>query len=358
MNSQKEKLLIFLSMFELSVKKQEEILGCLVDFSIDEMLNSAEVMGLLSKEVFHKMLANYDARSFEASLQNMEKAGIFVISVDSEHYPEKMKYLPERPLILYAKGNLDLLKKPALAVVGTRKPTNYGKIVTARLVEEIAKAGVVVVSGLCYGVDEIAHRKTLEVGGETIAVVGSGFNHIYPSTNTALSQEIAKFGLLLSEYPPSFTAKRYTFPKRNRILVGLSDGVLITEAGMKSGTNHTREFAGDYGRNLYAVPGNITSDSSALPNYSIKIGEAICVVEADDILKDFDLSASQPKKKQVLSLNFDEQKIVELLQKEEQNFDYLAENSKISVNILNSCLTTLEIRGLIRKLPGQIYALC
>lgn len=358
MYSNKEKLLIFLSMFELSVKKQEEILDWLQEFSVDEMLNSAQIADILSKDMLHKMLAAYDARGFENSLENMQKAGISVISIDSESYPEKMKWLPERPLLLYAKGNLELLKKPALAVVGTRKPSNYGKIVTARLVEDVAKAGVVVVSGLCYGVDEIAHRKTLEVGGETIAVVGSGFNHIYPSTNTALSQEIAEKGLLLSEYPPSFTAKRYTFPKRNRILVGLSEGVLITEAGLKSGTNHTREYAAFYDRNLYAVPGNITSDSSALPNYSIKIGEAACVVEADDILKDFDLKAAKSNKKQAVSLNFDEQKIVELLQGGEQNFDFLAENSKISVNILNSCLTTLEIRGLIRKLPGQIYALC
>ena len=355
MITEKEKLLIFLSMYELSVKKQEEILECLHEFSIEQMLNSLEVVKLLSADVYHKMLANYDRRAFDNSVENMLKSGIKILTIDSEEYPSSMADLPDRPLLLYAKGNLELLKKPAIAVVGTRKPTNYGKIMTARLVEDLARSGLVVVSGLCYGVDEIAHRKTLEVGGETIAVVGSGFNKIYPATNTPLSEEIAQKGLLLSEYPPSFQAKRYTFPKRNRILVALSQGVLITEAGFKSGTLHTKEFALEYGKDIFAVPGNVNSDKSDLPNAIIKNAEGQCVTEVDDILKYYNIK--KKSKTKMFELNLDEQKIVELLSDGEKDFAFLAENSQISVNILNSCLTTLEIRGLIRKLPGQIFAL-
>ena len=203
-------------MFELSVQKQEELLLHLNDPTIENLLESDKCVNLLSAETFHKMVKSYDRRAFENSLSNMENAGIKLLSYESEDYPRRLKDLPERPLLLYAKGDLSLLKQKCFAIVGTRMPSNYGKLVTEKFVGALAEAGLVIVSGLCYGVDEIAHRKTLEVGGKTIAIVGSGFNNIYPSTNTPLSKEIEGKGLLLSEYPPSFKAKRYTFPKRNR----------------------------------------------------------------------------------------------------------------------------------------------
>lgn len=342
-------------MFDLTTKKIEEIFCCLEEFSIEEMLHSTKVAQLLSVETYHKMLASYEPREFENSIDNMLKSGIKILTIDSEDYPYEMACLPDRPMLLYAKGDLSLLKQPAIAVVGTRKPTNYGKIITARFVEDLAKAGLVIVSGLCYGVDEIAHRKTLDVGGKTIAVVGSGFKKIYPATNTPLSEEIAEKGLLLSEYPPSFQARKYTFPKRNRILVALSKGVLITEAGFKSGTLHTKEFAIEYGRDIFAVPGNVNSDKSDLTNAIIKNAEGQCVTEVEDILRYYNIKKA-PKTK-MIELNLDEQIIVNLLAEGEKDFEFLAEKSQISVNILNSCLTTLEIRGLIRKLPGQIFAL-
>lgn len=214
-----------------------------------------------------------------------------------------------------------------------------------------------IVSGLCYGVDAIAHRGTVDVKGKTIAVIGSGFNKIYPATNTALAKEIVeKGGLIVSEYPPSFEAKRYTFPKRNRIVAGLCDGILITEAGAKSGTLHTKEFGLEYGKDIFAIPGNINSDKSELPNSLIKLSQANCVTNADEIVEFYGMSVNN-KENVFQNLSFDEQKIVNLLQNGEQNFQFLAENTKIPVNILNSCLTTLEIRGLIRKLPAQTYGL-
>ncbi len=353
--SDKDRLLVFLSAFELSVKKQESILDSLEDFSVDSMLKNSNVLSILTTEEYHKLVSSYDKRVLDSSIDNMQRNGIKIVTIFSDEYPEKLKDLPDRPLILYAKGDLSLANQKSVAVVGTRMPSNYGRIVTEKFSEKLAQSGLVVVSGLCYGVDEIAHKKTLAVGGKTIAVVGSGFNNIYPATNTTLSMEIAEKGLLLSEYPPSFKPKRYTFPRRNRIVAGLSDGVLIVEAGIKSGTIHTKEYALEYGRDIFAVPGNITSNKSELTNQLIKSGQAECVLSADEIVDFYGMKKAEKQK--VLTLSFDEKAVVDALSDGEKDFDYLSRKTKIPVNILNSCLTTLEIRGLIRKLPAQCYAL-
>ncbi|MBE7076221.1 MAG: DNA-protecting protein DprA [Clostridiales bacterium] len=351
-----EKLLVLFSMCEISTKKQELLIEQLEEFSIDGLFKENVSLEILNREEYHKLCDIYDKQRFEMSLENMEKSNIKIITIFSSNYPERLRFLEDRPLILYAKGDLSLLDKLSIAIVGTRMPSNYGKIVTEKFAGDLANNGFVIISGLCYGVDAIAHRKTLDVGGKTIAVVGSGFQNIYPATNTSLANEIAQKGLLLSEYYPSFKPKRYTFPRRNRIVAGLSDGVLIPEAGLKSGTIHTKDFALEYGKDVFAIPGNISSTKSDLPNVLIKSAQAECTLSADDIIKYYGVE-KEAKKERFLSLNMDEQVIVNLLTQGEKDFDYLAEKSKIPVNILNSCLTTLEIRGLIRKLPGKNFAL-
>ncbi len=353
--TEKEKFIVYMSICELPNKKQELFLESLDDFSMQAVAKNGFIEKNLSKEEYHRFVSNFDVRTLDSAIENMRKAGIEILTVEDERYPSKLFNLPDRPLVLYAMGDLSLMGEKCLAVVGTRSPTNYGKIVTEKFVGVLALAGFVIVSGLCYGVDEIAHKKTLAVGGKTIAVVGSGFNHIYPSTNTNLSKEIAKSGLLLSEYPPSFEAKRYTFPRRNRIVAGLSDGVLITEAGKKSGTVHTKEYALEYGRDIFAVPGSVFCDKSELTNELIKTAQAECTLSADDIIEYYGMKKN-PQKRQV-EVSFDEQTILSLLADGERDMDYLAEKSKIPVNILSSCLTTLEIRGLIRRLPAKTYAL-
>ena len=325
------------------------------DFSVDGMLRNPKILNILTTEEYHKIVSSYDKRELDSSIENMQRNGIEIVTIFSDEYPEKLRDLPDRPLILYAKGDLSLANQKSVAVVGTRMPSNYGRIVTEKFSEKLAQSGLVVVSGLCYGVDEIAHKKTLAVGGKTIAVVGSGFNNIYPATNTTLSLEIAERGLLLSEYPPSFKPKRYTFPRRNRIVAGLSDGVLIVEAGIKSGTIHTKEYALEYGKDIFAVPGNITSNKSELTNQLIKSGQAECVLSADEIVDFYGMKKAEKQK--MLTLSFDEKSVVDALADGEKDFDFLSRKTKIPVNILNSYLTTLEIRGLIRKLPAQCYAL-
>ena len=354
--TEKEKIIVFLSREEISNKKIENILDVAQGFSFEELCKNGEMQKILSADEFQKIVQKFDRLEFENSLKNIKNSGITILTIYSKNYPKRLIDLPDRPLVLYAKGDLSLLDKPAVSIVGTRMPTNYGRIVTEKFAGTLAEAGLVVISGLCYGVDEIAHKKTLEVGGKTIAVVGSGFNNIYPSKNTSLAKEIAEKGLLLSEYTPSFVPKRYTFPQRNRIVAGLSDGVLITEAGMKSGTVHTKEFALEYGKDVFAVPGNVYSEKSELPNHLIKTAQAECVLSADDIL-DFYGVKKQTAQTKAVEVSFEEQTILNLLSNGERDVDYLAEKSQIPINILNSCLTTLEIRGLIRRLPAQTYAI-
>lgn len=360
MITEKKKLLILMATCEIPNKKQEQILETMEDFGedldVEKVLRDKNFEQMLSTEEFHKILKTYDRRTLNSMVENLEKQNYKILTTDDSEYPSRLLDLPERPLILFAKGDLSLTNQTSVAIVGTRMPSNYGKIVTARFAEDLARAGFVIISGLCYGVDEISHRKTLEVGGKTIAVIASGFNNIYPAENTNLAKEIAENGLILSEYPPSFKSKRYTFPKRNRIVAGLSDGVLITEASMNSGTKHTKEYALEYGKDIFAVPGNITSNKSELTNFIIKSGQAQCVTDAEDIISYYGME-KRAKKQQVISLNFEEQLIVDALKDGEKDFDFLTEKTQIPVNILNSYLTTLEIRGLIRKLPSQVYAL-
>ncbi len=357
MISQKDRFLIFLSYQEIANKKQEMLLEELEDFSVDSVLNNPIIYQILSSDEIRKLKDAYDARELDSCIENMQHSGIEILTIFSPNYPTSLIDLPDRPLVLYSKGDLSLLSQRCFAIVGTRMPSSYGRLVTEKFAKKLAESGLVIVSGLCYGIDQIAHRATLDVGGKTIAIIGSGFNHIYPSTNTELAQEIVqKGGLIFTEYPPSFEPKRYTFPRRNRIVAGVSDGILIPEAGLKSGTLHTKEYALEYGKDIFAVPGNINSPKSELTNSLIKSGQAECTLCPDDILQFYGLDHAAEDKK-VVSLNFDEQKIVDLLQAEPRSFDFLAENSKIPVNLLNVCLTTLEIRGLIRRLPAQMFCL-
>lgn len=354
-----EKFLVLLSQFEITNKKIENILAALGDdISIKNFFALESAKKLVGEELYANMQTCASATRLEMYLTNLKNAGITLLTRFSDGYPYKLEVLPDAPYFLFCKGNIDLLKETAISIVGSRTPSNYGRIMTDRFSEGLAKAGVVVVSGLAYGVDSIAHRKALEVGGKTIAVLGSGMNNIYPAEHTSLAKEIAEKGLLISEYCPSMKATRYTFPQRNRIIAGLSDGVLITEAGLKSGTVHTKDFALDYGKDVFALPGNVTSEKSELPNGLIKSGQGQAVTEADDILKFIGFERKEEKKtEKAVKLSFEEQEIVNLLSKGDKDMEFLSKNSTLNINILNSYLTTLEIRGIIRRLPGGVYVL-
>lgn len=358
----KKQLSIFLSQFDLTNHKIGQILEYLGEDASIKAFKKAKLdkENILKSEIYQKMLEMADEELVKTFVINQAERGIKIVCKDDEDYPQKLYYLHDAPYILYYMGDLSLANKPSLSVVGTRKPTNYGRMVTEKIVRDVAAAGIVIVSGLAYGVDSIAHRKCLEVGGKTIAVLGGGFDNIYPSEHKGLAEEIAQKGLLISEYRPKRRATQYTFPTRNRIVAGLGDGVLITEAGLKSGTIHTKDFALDYGKNLYAVPGNIDSTSSALSNEIIKTSQASLVMDANDILKDYDIKQKVAKKENKIdfsSFSIEEQEILSQLESGAKTIDELTKNSTFGINIFNTYLTTLEISGIIRRMPGGFITL-
>lgn len=356
--NEKQLLIYFLSQFDLAPNKVEEILQCLDGRFTFSALGKLKLDKILTPAMANKILSLAEERYAKVYLENLQALEINLICKYDESFPKKLLGLEDCPFFLFYKGDISLANQKSVAIVGTRLPSNYGRMVTEKFSKELARAGAVIISGLAYGIDSIAHRQALKENGKTIAVLGSGLNNIYPSDHADLAREIARKGLLITEYSPSAKATRYSFPARNRIIAGLSDGVLITEAGIKSGTLYTRDYALDYGKEMFAVPGNIDSDKSSLPNEIICTGQGMGVREAKDILSALHIeqSASEEPKK-VLQLSIEEQAIYSQLENGAKSLEELEKNCNLSINDLNSCLTMLEIRGIISRMPGGVFCL-
>lgn len=274
--------------------------------------------------------------------------------------PIKLRNIATPPNRLYVKGEdvNELLSRPCVTVVGSRKVSAYGKAVTATLAGELAQAGVVIISGLALGVDSIAHKAALEAGGLTIAVLPSPLDRIYPASHGQLAQQILQQGgALVSEYPSGAQVYPGNFIARNRIASGLGDVLLITEAAEKSGTLHTADFALDQGREVLAVPGNITSPTSAGTNNLIK-GGATPVTRVEDIFNALGMETDKTvKQAPPKSSNPNEQSLLDLLFAGISDGAELLERSNLGVRLFSQSLTMLEIRGQIRALGGNRWSL-
>ena len=276
---------------------------------------------------------------------------------NSSAFPEVLKEIPNPPKELYILGSLEpLLQKPSIAVVGSRRVTPYGRGVTQELVQSIASHGVVIISGLALGVDAIAHQAALAVGGKTIAVLPCGLDKPYPATNRQLARRILEQGgALISEYPEGTEPFPSNFIARNRLVSGLGNGVLITEAAAKSGTIHTAGFALDQGKSVMAVPGNITSELSRGTNNLIKAG-ASPVTSGQDILNELGIG-EQLQFKETLGANAEEAAILTLLQQGTTEASELLAMSKLNAAEFNQTLTMLEITGKIRSIGAGHWTL-
>ena len=278
------------------------------------------------------------------------------ISLGDPRYPALLREISDPPKQLYYRGRLSF-DSPALGVVGTRKISSYGRSVTPMLVEPLARAGVTIVSGLAYGVDALSHNSALNAGGRTIAVLGGGLDDdsLYPANHIHLAHQILDAGgLLLSEYPAGTPAYPNQFVARNRIISGLSNGVLVIEAPAKSGALHTAQFCVDEGRDLFVVPGQITDDNSSGTNDLFKHG-AYLVTEADDIL--FRFGITPPKQQQSLlpRLSPEEKKVYSALKAGPLSVDNLATQLNLPASAVGTALTFLEMKGLVRGLGGQMF---
>lgn len=290
----------------------------------------------------------------------LEKEQIRCITMDNSDYPALLKQIYDPPFCLFVRGDISNLQNP-LAVVGPRKYSAYGKQITEEIVPKLTRCNVEIISGLALGIDGIAHNATLQAGGRTIAVLGSGINNdnIYPACHRQLSERIIeKGGALISEYPPGTEPNTFTFPRRNRIVAGMSLGTLVIEAAEESGALITAQFALDSNREVFCIPQNITSPTAFGSNKFLKNG-AIIVTEAEDIINAFNLQEitkkSSPTK--IIASNPIEEKILQLLSREPIHVDVIIKHSGISSQDISSTLILMEIQGKIKNTGGMMYIL-
>lgn len=268
-------------------------------------------------------------------------------------YPEPLKNIFNPPVGIFVKGNIPDFHN-SIAVIGARKASDYGKTAAYKLAFELASHGIVVVSGMARGIDSCGHRGTLDANGITVAVMGSGFNNIYPKENASLVNEIIKDGCVITEYLPDMMPLACNFPARNRIISGLSKAVLVIEAGEKSGSLITAGCALEQGKDVFAVPGNIFSYESCGTNKLIQDGAKL-ITNIEDILEEFKIDY---RKKTIDTLDGYETDILKLLKLGGMKVEQMIENSDININVILTTLSKLECRGIIKKVYGNYYMLC
>lgn len=277
------------------------------------------------------------------------------ISINDKNYPELLKKIPNPPQELYFEGALQKSEKYPLAVVGTRKLSAYGRQVTEYFVRTLAQSGLTIISGLALGIDGLAHQTTLDAGGRTIAVLGSGLNHIFPTVHKKLAKGIIKSdGVIISEYSPDTPAYKSNFPARNRIISGLSLGVLIIEAPKKSGALITAKLALKQKRKVFVIPGRIYDKNSAGTNQLIKQG-AQAVTKPEDILKALKIKSSFTEKQKTSNLSEREKLLLRFLSKNPIHIDELTKKTKLKTNEIVSCLTMMEVNDIVKNLGGGQY---
>lgn len=307
--------------------------------------------------------------SAEKEMERLRKWGARPLVPSDADYPEPLKTLSDAPILLFVKGGFRPVDSFAVALVGTRKPTAYGSTAAEKLARELTSAGVTVVSGLARGIDTVVHATAVKKGGRTIGVLGSGFDHFYPPENRSLADKMADQGAVVTEFPLGTMPDRYNFPRRNRIISGLSLAVVVVEADEKSGALITARLAAEQGRDVFAVPGSIFSKSSAGPHRLLRQGARL-VERAEDILEEIlvfrDLlkaagaaraTAVPAANKKTAGLSPTEKQVVSRLSLEAVGMDELALCSGFPVSVLTATLLGLELKGLVRTLPGPRYVL-
>lgn len=360
MYNNEEKVIIWLNSFSfLSLKKLHQLIELYP--TCEELWKNFDrakdkICEIVSEENYTKMTFSHDENFLNNYIRSYDALDVKIVTIKSDLYPELLRETLSPPVVLYCRGNVDLLKSTCVAVVGSRRCTKYGKEVTYKFAFDIAYSGLTVVSGLADGVDSVAHTASIDAKGHTIAVLGCGINNCYPATNKPLYDKIIENdGLIVSEYKPNEKALAYYFPARNRIIAGLSKGVLITEATEKSGSMHTKEYALENNRDLYVVPGRITDIYSNGCNAIIKNCQSVMVLSPDEIINAYGKELHINENTVVEQASMDEQIILNILKTDELSYDEILESSKLEPKTLNTLLMRLELKGLINKLPGNYY---
>ena len=296
-----------------------------------------------------------------AELKRVSEFGCHVVIQDDQEYPELLKQIYDPPIVLYVKGTLLAKDKNAVAMVGSRQTTHYGLEVARKLGYQLGYLGVTVVSGGARGIDTAAHQGALNANGRTVAVLGTGINIVFPPENAELFERIATNGAVVTQFPFNRPADKQSFPIRNRIVAGMSLGTVVVEANLTSGALITANFATDYGRQVFAVPGRIDSPRSKGCHDLIKKGAKLCE-GAEDILSEFEYlfpptnRSSDPAAVAALTLSENEQIVYDALNDaEELAIDEIIRASSLPASVVSVVLLSLEMKKLIRQLPGKLF---
>ncbi len=308
----------------------------------------------------------------EAELSRLKEHKLSALTLADPDYPKPLRALDDPPPVLYVRGTYESRDELAIAIVGTRRPSSYGRRVAERLARELGAMGFTIVSGLARGIDTAAHRGALKAGARTIAVLGGGFAHFYPQENRRLGDEIAGSGAVLSEFPVELPPDRWTFPRRNRVISGLSRGTIVVEAPERSGALITARLALEQGREVFAVPGPITQETSAGVHKLIQQGAKL-ITDVDDVLEEFaDLKrtlsarrgaaapapamAGRPQPQSQPQLSPLEQGVLNALEFDPLHFNDVVERTRLSPSEVSLALLQLVMKGLVEELEGKRYA--
>ena len=296
--------------------------------------------------------------SLEAEMEKLDRYGVKVFTYHDSDYPSRLKEIYDYPPLLYVRGSLLPEDEWCLAVVGTRRATVYGRQVTEEIVADLARSKITIVSGLAKGIDSVAHHSALEAGGRSIAVFACGLDIVYPSENANLARSIIPQGALISEYPLGTKPRAENFPRRNRIMSGLSLGVLIIEAGETSGAMITAHLALEQNREVFAVPGSILSPASRGTNHLIQEGAKL-VRDYTDILEELNLMsvARQIEMKEVLPSSDTESLLLKQLRAEPTHIDEVCRSSGLPISTVSSTLAMMELKGLVKQVGTMNYVL-
>jgi DNA processing protein len=313
----------------------------------------------LDRKSIESLLATRQRLSLEDELARVERMGASVITWEDDRYPPRLLEIHNAPPVLYVRGEILPQDEWAVAVVGTRSGTRYGRQMVAEFAGDLGRSGITVVSGLARGIDSLAHRATLRAGGRTIAVLGSGIDIIYPSEHRDLASMIAERGAVVTEYPLGTKPEAGNFPPRNRIISGLSLGTLVVEAGKRSGALITADYALEQGREVFALPGSATSGKSEGTNRLIQEGAAKLVLSVQDVLEELNLTLVERHQEVRTFVPEDEREasILKHVSTEPIHVDDIGQRTSLPISEVTSTLALMELKGMVRQVGGMNYVL-
>jgi DNA processing protein len=302
-----------------------------------------------------------DFSSSEAEMKFISQYKITPLFITHPSYPQRLLNCYDSPTLLYYRGNIDLNQSKIIAIVGTRNNTDYGKSVCEKLVEDCQRENILIISGLAFGIDTIAHKAAIKSNLSTVGVLAHGLDRIYPAQNKTLAKQMVEQGGLLTEFMSNTIPDKQNFPKRNRIVAGISDAIIVIETGKSGGSLITAELGNGYNKDVFAIPGRVTDSKSEGCNYLIKNNKASLINTADDLIEMMNWKpiAKQERTKQrqlFIELTSDEKIIVDILQQQTQaNIDELYFKSGLSSSAVAAALLMLEMQNVVASLPGKIY---